>query len=71
MNKLIMFNEPVKLVRKLQQMINSWIGMIWLHLFSSRQLTDSNDPFRASIKWTELSSKNQEILWARNWCCEK
>ncbi len=28
--------------------------MIRLHLFSSRQLTDSNEPFRASLELTEL-----------------
>ncbi len=63
MNKLILFSEPVKSVRKSQQTIHSRIGMIRLQLFSSRKLTDSNDPFRAS----ELNSqvKNREILWAR------
>ncbi len=55
MNKLIIFNEPVQSVHKLQQTIHSRIEMIWLHLFSSRKLTDSNDPFRASLlQWTEL-----------------
>ncbi len=40
-------------------------AMIRLQLFSSR-VTDSNDPFRASLlQWTELSSKNREILWVR------
>ncbi len=57
MNKLILFNEPVKSVRKSQQSIHSRIGMIRLQLFSSRQITDSNDPFRASFQWTELTSK--------------
>ncbi len=57
MNKLILFNEPVKSVRKSQQTIHSRIGMIRLQLFSSRKLTDSNDPFRASLQWTELTSK--------------
>ncbi len=28
-----------------------------LQLFSSRKLTDSNEPFRASLHWTELTSK--------------
>ncbi len=56
MNKLILFNEPVKSVRKSQQTIHSRIGIIRLQLFSSRQLTDSNDPFRASLQWTELTS---------------
>ncbi len=65
MNKLIIFNEPVKSVGKSQQMIYSQIGLIRLQLFSSRQLTDSNDPFRASLQRTELTSKNREILWAR------
>ncbi len=66
MNKLIIFNEPVQSVHKSQQTILSRIGMIRLHLFSSRKLTDSNDPFRASLlQWTELTRKNQEILWAR------
>ncbi len=37
--------------------------MIRLQLFSSRQFTDSNDPFRASLKWTKLI-KNREILGA-------
>ncbi len=57
MNKLIIFNEPVKSVRKSQQTIHSRIGMIRLQLFLSRQLTDSNEPFRASLQWTELTSK--------------
>ncbi len=58
MNKLILFNEPVQSVRKSQQTIHSRIGMIRLQLFSSRKLTDSNDPFRASLlQWTELTSK--------------
>ncbi len=57
MNKLILFNEPVKSVRKSQQTIHSRIGMIRLQLFSSRKLTDSNESFRASLQWTELTSK--------------
>ncbi len=57
MNKLILFNEPVKSVRKSQQTIHLRIGMIRLQLFLSRKLTDSNDPFRASLQWTELTSK--------------
>ncbi len=57
MNKLILFNEPVKSVRKSQQTIHSQIGMIRLQLFSSRKLTDSNDPFRASLQWNELTSE--------------
>ncbi len=57
MNKLIIFNEPVKTVRKSQQTIHSRIALIGLQLFSSRKLTDSNDPFRASLQWTELTSK--------------
>ncbi len=65
MNKLILFNEPVQSVRKSQQMIHSLIGMIRLQLLSSRQLTDSNDPFRASLQWTELTSKNREGLMLR------
>ncbi len=70
MNKLIIFNEPVQSVRKSQQTIHSQIAMIWLQLFSSRKLTDSNDPFRASLlQWTELTSK--ELVSARYWCCEK
>ncbi len=58
MNKLILFNEPVQSVRKSQQTIHSQIALIRLQLFSSRKLTDSNDPFRASLlQWTELTSK--------------
>ncbi len=65
MNKLILFNEPVKSVRKSQKTIR-------LHLFSSRKLTDSNDPFRASLQWTELTSKEPgDLVSARYWCCEK
>ncbi len=72
MNKLILFNEPVKSVRKSQQTIHSQIGMIRLQLFSSRKLTDSNDPFRASHQWTELTSKEPgDLVSARYWCCEK
>ncbi len=62
MNKLILFNEPVQSVRKSQQMIHPRIGMIRLQLFSNRQITDSNDPFRASLRWTELTRKNRELL---------
>ncbi len=58
MNKLILFNEPVQSVRKSQQTILSRMAMIRLQLFSSRKLTDSNDPFRASLlQWTEHTSK--------------
>ncbi len=55
-------NEPIKSVSKSHQMIHSWMGMIWLQLFSSRQLTDSHDPFRVSLQWTELTTKNREVL---------
>ncbi len=45
--------------------------MIRLQLFSSRKLTDSNDPFRASLQWTELTSKEPgDLVSARYWCCE-
>ncbi len=73
MNKLILFNEPVQSVRKSQQTIHSRIAMIRLQLFSSQQLTDSNDLFRASLpQWTELISKEPEdLVSARYWCCEK
>ncbi len=48
------------------------IAMIRLQLFSSR-VTDSNDPFRASLlQWTELTSKEPgDLVSARYWCCEK
>ncbi len=62
MNKLIIFNEPVKSVRKSQQTIHSRIRMIRLQLFSSRKLTDSNEPFRASLQWTELTSKEPDLV---------
>ncbi len=62
MNKLIIFNEPVKSVRKSQQTIHSRIGMIRLQLFLSRKLTDSNEPFRASLQWTELTTKEPADL---------
>ncbi len=66
MNKLIIFNEPVKSVRKSQQTIHSQIGMIRLQLCSSRKLTDSNDPFRASLQWTELTSNEPgDVVSAR------
>ncbi len=68
---LIIFNEPVISVRKSLQTINSQIGMIQLQLFSSRQFTDSNDPFRASLKWTKLIRTGRSWEQARNWCCEK
>ncbi len=73
MNKLIIFNEPVQSVRKSPQTIDSRMAMIWLQLFSSRKLTDSNDPFRASLlQWTELTSKEPgDLVSARYWCCEK
>ncbi len=75
MNKLIIFNEPVQSVRKSQQTIHLRIAikMIWLQLFSSGKLTDSNDPFRASLlQWTELTSKEPgDLVSARYWCCEK
>ncbi len=32
---------------------------------SCSRVTDSIDPFRASLQWTELTSKNREILWTR------
>ncbi len=67
MNKLILFNEPVKSVRKSQQTIHSRIGMIRLQLFSSQQLTDSNDPFRASLQWTELTSEEPGDLVSARW----
>ncbi len=65
MNKLIIFDEPVQSVRKSQKTNNSLIRMIRLQLFLSWQLTDSNDPFRASHQWNELTRKNREISWAR------
>ncbi len=67
MNKLIIFNEAVKSVRKSQQTIHSGTAMIWLQLFSCRKLTDSNDPFRASLlQWTELTSiEPQDLVNAR------
>ncbi len=73
MNKLILFSEPVQSVRKSPQTIHSRIAMIRLQLFSSRKLTDSNDPFRASLlQWTELTSKEPgDLVSARYWCCEK
>ncbi len=73
MNKLILFNEPVQSVRKSQQTIHLQIAMIRLQLFLSRKLTDSNDPFRASLlQWTELTSKEPgDLVSARYWCCEK
>ncbi len=62
MNKLILFNEPVQSVRKSQQTIHSQIAMIQLQLFSSRKLTDSNDPLER-VFFSELNSqvKNREI----------
>ncbi len=49
------------------------IAMIRLQLFSNRKLTDSNDPFRASLlQLTELTSKEPgDLVSARYWCCEK
>ncbi len=48
-------------------------AMIRLQLFSSRKLTDSNDPFRASLlQGTELTRKEpRDLVSARYWCCEK
>ncbi len=66
MNKLIIFNEPVQPVRKSQQMIHSRMGMIQLQLFASRQLTDSNESFRASLQCTDLTRNNREIARASN-----
>ncbi len=74
MNKLILFNEPVQSVRKSQQTIHSRIAMIRLQLFSSRKLTDSNDPFRASHPKNDKKSASKEpgdLVSARYWCCEK
>ncbi len=65
MNKLIIFNESVQSIHKSQQKIHSRIWMIRLQLFSSR-VTDSNEPFRTSLQWTELTRKKREI----SWCCE-
>ncbi len=70
MNTLIVFNEAVKLIHKSQQMIHSQIEMIRSQLFWSRQLTDSNEPFRAS-QWTELIRTGRSREHAHNWCCEK
>ncbi len=67
MNKLILFNEPVKSVRKSQQTIHSRIGMIRLQLFLSRKLTDSNEPFRASLQWTELTDSNEPFRASLQW----
>ncbi len=58
MNKLIILKESFKSVRESHQTIHSRIGMIWLQLFSCRQFTDSKEPFRASLQWTELTRKN-------------
>ncbi len=56
MYELIIFNEPVKFVRKSHQTIHSRIGLIRLQLFLSQQITDSNDPFRASLQWTVFTN---------------
>ncbi len=45
----------LKSVRKSQQTIHSRIGMIRLQLFSSRKLTDSNDPLERVF--SELNSQ--------------
>ncbi len=65
MNKLIIFNEPVKSVRRSQQTIHSRIGMIRLQLFSSRH--SLIQMIRLERVSSELNSrvKNREILWAR------
>ncbi len=61
MNKLILFNEPVKSVRKLLQTIHSRIGMIQLQLFWNSRI----QMIHLERVSSELnSSKNWEILWA-------
>ncbi len=72
MNKLILFNEPVQSVRKSQQTIHSLNCNDPIAAVLESKLTDSNDPFRASLlQWTELTSKEPEdLVSARYWCCE-
>ncbi len=59
MNKLILFNEPVKSVRKSQQTIHSQISRVENSLIQMISLK--------RVFFSELNSqvKNQEILWAR------
>ncbi len=72
MNKLILFNEPVQSVRKSQQTILSRNCNDPIAAVLESKLTDSNDPFRASLQWTELTSKEPgDLVSARYWCCEK
>ncbi len=68
MNKLILFNEPVKSVRKSQQTIHLRIGMILLQLFSSHSLIQMN---RLERVFSELNSQVKNRARVRNWCCEK
>ncbi len=65
MNKLILFNEPVKSVRKSQQRIQSQIEMIDC---SCSRVDDSLIQMICLEQvFSELNSqvKNREILWAR------
>ncbi len=52
MNKLIIFNEPVKIGSQIatNDSFTNWNDPIAAVLES---LTDSNEPFRASLQWTE------------------
>ncbi len=66
MNKLILFNEPVKSVRKSQQTIHSRIAMI--DCSCSRVENSLIQMIRLErVFFSELNSqvKNREILWVR------
>ncbi len=65
MNKLIIFNEPVKSVRKSQQTIHSQISRVESSLIQMIRLA-------SLLQWTELTSKEPgDLVCARYWCCEK
>ncbi len=63
MNKLIILTCSIGSQITTNDSFTNWNDPITVAL--AFELTDSNDPFRASLQWTELTSKNREGLMLR------
>lgn len=63
---MIIFNKPVKSVRKSHWTIHSRIGVSGLQLISSQQRIDSYDPFRVSLQLTIYWIHKSVSKWAKN-----
>lgn len=64
LNELILFSEPIKVVRKSHPMIHLQIRLIQSQLFTSQQITDSV-VFMSDSEWAKNQEKNHERLMAQ------